>query len=102
LQYVPEVKQFCHIDSCQILNLDSTNMNPEHWLKIAQTIYAQYQDYDGFVITHGTDTMAYTAAILTYILQNSSKPIVLTGSQRPINVEGTTPSEFEGCHPFCL
>jgi len=64
-------------------------MNPEHWLKIAQTIYEKYEDYDGFVITHGTDTMAYTAAILTYILQNSSKPIVLTGSQRPINVEGT-------------
>lgn len=64
-------------------------MNPEHWLKIAQAIYEKYEDYDGFVITHGTDTMAYTAAILTYILQNSSKPIVLTGSQRPIDVEGT-------------
>jgi len=64
-------------------------MNPEHWLKIAQTIYEKYEDYDGFVITHGTDTMAYTAAILTYILQNSSKPVVLTGSQRPIDVEGT-------------
>ncbi|NLI90724.1 MAG: asparaginase [Peptococcaceae bacterium] len=64
-------------------------MQPEHWLKIAGTIEKNYCSYDGFVITHGTDTMAYTAAMLFYMLQDSSKPIVVTGSQRPIDAEVT-------------
>ncbi|HHV64102.1 MAG TPA: asparaginase [Peptococcaceae bacterium] len=89
LSFIPDATKNCHINTCQILNLDSTNMQPEHWLKIAQTIAENYGAYDGFLITHGTDTMAYTAAALSYILQDSSKPLVLTGSQRPIDREGT-------------
>lgn len=89
LKYVAEVLPLCLIDTLQIMNLDSTNMHPNHWSEIAKTIEQNFAAYDGFVITHGTDTMAYTASILSYMLQNSSKPIIVTGSQRPIDVEGT-------------
>lgn len=71
------------------MNVDSTNIQPDHWINIANIIHEKYADYDGFVITHGTDTLAYTAAILSYMLQNSAKPIVMTGSQKPIEVEKT-------------
>lgn len=81
---IPEARDFCHIDSIQLLNIDSTNIQPEHWLLIARTIENNFAKYDGFVITHGTDTMAYSAAALSYLIQNSPKPIVLTGSQKPL------------------
>ena len=87
--YVPDVNSFCDIDSVQIMNIDSTNMQPKHWLKMAKTIEENYDKYDGFVICHGTDTMAYTAAALSYLIQNSSKPIVITGAQKPIDMENT-------------
>jgi len=83
--YVPEIGHCCHIDSIQLMNLDSTNMQPEHWIQMASAIQKVYDEYDGFVILHGTDTLAYTAAALSYLIQNSSKPIVLTGSQKPID-----------------
>jgi L-asparaginase len=89
LSYVPDAKQFCQADSIQILNIDSTNMQPKHWLIIAKAIESHYDDYDGFVICHGTDTMAYTAAALSYLIQNSQKPIVITGAQKPIDMENT-------------
>jgi len=77
------------VDSKLIMNIDSTNMQPELWVDIANAIYENYTDYDGFVITHGTDTMAYTSAALSYMLQNADKPIVITGSQLPIKFERT-------------
>ena len=80
---------FCTIDCMELLRLDSTNMQPEHWLLMAQTIKEHYHDYDGFVITHGTDTMAYTSSALSYLIQNPDKPIVLTGSQKPLMDEVT-------------
>ena len=89
LSYVPDAKQFCQADSLQILNIDSTNMQPKHWLTMAEAIEAHYEEYDGFVICHGTDTMAYTAAALSYLIQNSPKPIVITGAQKPIDMENT-------------
>lgn len=89
LGYVPDVTQFCHVDTIQVLNLDSTNMQPQHWLLIASTVENHYDAYDGFVICHGTDTMAYTAAALSYLIQDSAKPIVITGSQKPIDLEIT-------------
>lgn len=85
LSYVPEVKEICDIQVKQILNLDSTNLQPEHWLKIVRELKENYEDYDGFVITHGTDTMAYTASALSYLVQNPRKPIILTGAQKPIS-----------------
>ena len=87
LSFVPDVKNFCEIDFLQVCNIDSSNMTPAIWSEIAGTIRKQYDRYDGFVITHGTDTMAYTAAALSYMVQNSRKPIVLTGSQKPIERE---------------
>ena len=59
-----EIQDICHIDAMQILNIDSTNMHPEYWIHITEYIESNYDNYDGFVITHGTDTMAYTAAAL--------------------------------------
>jgi L-asparaginase len=64
--------------------IDSANMTPEDWILIAQTIFKNYADYDGFVILHGTDTMAYTASALAFMLENLGKPVILTGSQLPL------------------
>lgn len=89
LGYVPDARQFCDADAVQILNIDSTNMQPKHWLMIAETIEKNYSSYDGFVVCHGTDTMAYTAAALSYLIQDSAKPIVVTGAQKPIDLEIT-------------
>ena len=82
--YVPQVSDLCQLDFVQPMNIDSTNMRPADWLTIARTIEDAYDDYDGFVILHGTDTMAYTASSLSYLIQDSPKPIVLTGSQQPM------------------
>ena len=84
LRRIPEIKSFCEVSSLQILNIDSSNIQPEDWLLISRTIREHYDSYDGFVITHGTDTMAYTSSMLSYLVQNPGKPIVLTGSQKPI------------------
>lgn len=89
LQYVPTAKEFCEIDTVQPLNLDSTNVCPENWLLLEKTIEDSYARYDGFVICHGTDTLAYTAAALSYLIQRSLKPIILTGAQRPIDSDST-------------
>ena len=84
LACVPELAGVCHIDAVQLFNLDSTSVGPEQWTQIAAEVRRRYDDYDGFVITHGTDTMAYTAAALSYMIQQSPKPVVLTGSQKSI------------------
>ncbi len=85
LSYIPEAERYCEIQVKQILSLDSTNLQPEHWLRMAGEIRKEYEHYDGFVITHGTDTMAYTAAALSYLIQNADKPVILTGAQKPIS-----------------
>jgi L-asparaginase len=89
LTYVPQASCFCKVNTLQLMNIDSTNMQSEHWLTIAGTIEKNYDTYDGFVITHGTDTMAYTAAALSYLVQNSFKPIIVTGAQKPIDMDVT-------------
>ncbi|SDH85447.1 asparaginase [Alteribacillus bidgolensis] len=76
----------CEVDSKVCLNLDSTNIYPNHWIEIATIIHNNYDKYDGFVITHGTDTMAYTAAALHSMLIHLGKPVVLTGSQIPLSL----------------
>lgn len=81
---VPGVKEKCALEVLQLMNIDSTNMRPVQWIKIRDAVMEYYEKYDGFVILHGTDTMAYTAAALSYLIQNSKKPIVLTGSQKPM------------------
>lgn len=84
LDMVPQLRSIADIDCLQILNADSTNITPQDWVKIARTVQENYDKYDGFVITHGTDTMAYTAAGISYLIQNSVKPIVITGAQVPL------------------
>ena len=64
--------------------LDSSDMSPTDWQQIADDIQANYQDYDGFIILHGTDTMSYTASALSFMLENLSKPVIVTGSQIPL------------------
>ena len=86
---MPDAASLCQIDTVQPLNLDSTNVAPEHWLLLAKLIEEQYDRYDGFVICHGTDTLAYTAAALSYLIQHTRKPIVLTGAQRSIDEDTT-------------
>lgn len=81
---VPLIDTLCDLDFVQPMNIDSTNMRPRDWLSIARVIRDGYDRYDGFVILHGTDTMAYTAAALSYLIQDSDRPIVLTGSQQPM------------------
>ena len=81
---VPEIEGLCELDIVQSMNIDSTNMRPADWLRIAEVIRENYDAHDGFVVLHGTDTMSYTAAALSYLIQDSPKPIVLTGSQQPM------------------
>ncbi len=81
---VPEIDGLCDLTVVQPMNIDSTNMRPRDWMRIRDAIVGSYDDYDGFVVLHGTDTMAYTAAALSYLVQDSAKPIVLTGSQKPM------------------
>ena len=83
LKYVPAVRELCDVTCRQVCNIDSTNMSPAYWLEIARAIREAYSSFDGFVVCHGTDTMAYTAAALSYLVQQGPKPIVLTGSQKP-------------------
>ena len=89
LSFVPAVSALCRAECLQLLSLDSTNLAPSHWLLIAKAIRERYDLYDGFVVSHGTDTMAYTAAALSYLIQGARKPIILTGAQKPISFDST-------------
>lgn len=86
LNNVPELKQFSiNIATYQFdPPIDSSDMSPALWIDLAHIIANNYEQYDGFVILHGTDTMAYTASALSYMLENLTKPVILTGSQLPI------------------
>ncbi len=89
LENVPEIGSFCKVETAQPFHLDSTNMRPEHWLTLAGEIERRFGEFDGFVICHGTDTMAYTAAALSYLVQGSEKPVVVTGAQKPMSQQNT-------------
>lgn len=65
--------------------IDSSNMKPMHWIALVELIHEQYQEYDGFVILHGTDTMAYTASAVSFMMENLSKPVIFTGAQLPLS-----------------
>ncbi len=83
---VPKVKKLDYeIDHIQFdPPIDSSNVNPSHWQQLADAIGRDYDRYDGFVVLHGTDTMAYTASALSFMLENLRKPVIITGSQLPI------------------
>lgn len=86
LQNIPELKILEHeIDTVSFKEpIDSSNMNPECWLDIAEIINDNFDAYDGFVVLHGSDTMSYTASALSFMFENLTKPIIFTGSQLPI------------------
>ena len=86
LQNIPELNILEHkIETLSFEHpIDSSDMNPEEWRRIASIIYDYYEVYDGFVVLHGSDTMSYTASALSFMFENLSKPIIFTGSQLPI------------------
>lgn len=86
LKQIPELKLLdCKIETISFESpIDSSNMNPEHWVQIADIIESYYNNFDGFVVLHGSDTMSYTASALSFMLENLAKPIVFTGAQLPI------------------
>ena len=86
LQKIPEIKQLdCNIETVSFEKpIDSSNMNREKWVTIAKIIEDGYQNFDGFVVLHGSDTMSYSASALSFMLENLNKPVVFTGSQLPI------------------
>ncbi|MDO9580133.1 MAG: asparaginase [Bacteroidales bacterium] len=93
--HVPELRKFgysLHSVSFDPVK-DSSNIDPGVWVKIAEIIEMSYNDFDGFVVLHGTDTMAYTASALSFMLENLEKPIILTGSQLPIGLLRTDGKE---------
>ncbi|GAL66468.1 L-asparaginase [Jejuia pallidilutea] len=86
LKQIPELKLLdCKIETVSFDSpIDSSNMNPEHWIQIADIIESNYNSFDGFVVLHGSDTMSYTASALSFMLENLAKPVVFTGAQLPI------------------
>ena len=86
LENIPELKQLnCIIKSLSLeVPIDSSNMNPAIWIKIASIIEENYSKFDGFVVLHGSDTMSYSASALSFMLENLAKPVIFTGSQLPI------------------
>lgn len=84
VSFLPQINELCEVTAEQPFSLDSTNMSPREWCALAATIRRRYDEFDGFVIAHGTDTMAYAAAALSCLIQNSAKPVVITGSQKPM------------------
>ncbi len=86
LQKIPELKQLdCEIETISFAKpIDSSNMSPDKWVQIATIIEEKYNDFDGFVILHGSDTMSYSASAMSFMLENLAKPVVFTGSQLPI------------------
>ena len=95
LQHVPEIKQFNPDIYAYAFDppIDSSDMSPHFWRELASIIYSNYERYDGFVILHGTDTMAFTASALSFMLEGLMKPVILTGSQLPIGALRTDGKE---------
>ena len=85
LDYAGGLRALYHVDTLDLLNLDSSNMQPDDWVAIARAVYESLPRYDGVVVTHGTDTMAYTAAAVSFMLSGLQKPVVFTGAQMPID-----------------
>ncbi|GIV28966.1 MAG: L-asparaginase 1 [Bacteroidia bacterium] len=93
-EHIPELKRFdIQIDTHTFMPIDSSNVSVKLWKELAVLIKEKYGNYDGFVILHGTDTIAYTASALSFMLENLCKPVILTGSQLPIGVLRTDGKE---------
>ena len=81
---LPSLRRIAEIDTKLLFQMDSANMQPSHWLALAREVHAALPSYDGVVVVHGTDTMAYTASALALLLGPLPKPVVFTGAQRPL------------------
>ena len=94
-QHVPELNRLkVEMTTISFVEpIDSSNMNPEHWVRIGELIETNYEQYDGFVVLHGSDTMAYTASALSFMFDGLKKPVILTGSQLPIGTIRTDGKE---------
>lgn len=84
LQSLPELAEIADFELCVPFNIDSSNIQPAHWLQLAQLVRTKQHSCDGFVVLHGTDTMSYTAAALSFLLTDIAMPIIVTGAQRPL------------------
>lgn len=89
ISLMPELKNICTIDTLELLNIDSSNISKKHYILMLDTLEKNYDNYDGFIITHGTDTMAYSSSMLACAIDNLSKPVVFTGSQLPLKAKAT-------------
>ena len=85
LSELPILGKIAQVDTQILFRIDSSDMQPEHWIEIARAVHAAAAEYDGVVVIHGTDTMAYTASALAFLLPGLAHPVILTGSQRPID-----------------
>ncbi|HVK66783.1 MAG TPA: asparaginase [Polyangium sp.] len=81
---LPVLRKLAEIETKILYNLDSADFQPHHWVELAATVHASLDRYDGFVIVHGTDTMAYTASALAFLLPGLDRPVILTGAQKPL------------------
>ncbi len=89
ISFIPKLTEFAEVSMHVMSNKDSTNVTPDDWTRLAMYVFEHHDEYDGFVITHGTNTMAYTASALAFALgRGLKKPVVLTGSQLPLTVYG--------------
>ena len=84
-RFLPEVQREVSLQFFSLANVGSSEVTPDHWTEIARTIEEHYEEFEGFVVIHGTNTMSYTASALSFALQNLSKPVILTGALMPIN-----------------
>ena len=84
IDLIPELNEIANITIESAFQIDSSDIQPSHWIKLAETISAKLDEFDGFVIIHGTDTMAFTASALSFMLSGLNKPVILTGSQKPL------------------
>ncbi len=89
IRKIPEIQKHLELDYHIVSNIDSSNIQPTHWTKLANKIHSLYRSYQSFVVFHGTDTMAYTASALSYALANLNKPIIFTGSLIPLSEIGS-------------
>lgn len=85
IEQIPELNKLAEITTYPLFFEDSSDLNADHWINLANCIDVNYEKYDGFVVLHGTDTMAYTASALSFALQNLAKPVIFTGSQVPMS-----------------
>lgn len=100
LMELPVLRKIAEIETRILFNLDSADMQPHHWVEIATTVHEELASYDGFVIVHGTDTMAYTASALAFLLPGLDRSVVFTGSQTPL-IEVRTDARanlVDACH----